>query len=123
MVEMTSMTDTAGTDDQQSDNVTDNGSSPPYLPAEGRTKMNGKKDGHAGQHDDQVKKPWPVDRRNHTSLRKTLHDLYISLSYSYMNPIFEKGMNQFKSGEHLDLEDLFGVPENMSSAFLVEKFW
>lgn len=110
------MTDTAASDDQQSDNVTDTDS--PLRPEEGfsTSTKTPEKD------DDKIKKPWPVDRRKQT-LGESLHDLYMSLSYTYMNPIFEKGMNQFKSGEHLDLEDLFAVPHDMSSGVLVQKFW
>lgn len=118
---MPSMTETAGTDDQQSDDNDDNDdideNGGPSTSAEGATKPIAK------QQTPQGSKPWPVDRRNHATLREMLRNLYLSLSYSYMNPIFEKGVNQFKSGEHLDLEDLFEVPPGMSSAYLVEKFW
>ena len=112
------MTETAGTDDQQSDDHDDiNENGGPSTRAEGPTKTVAK------QQDPHGNKPWPVDRRKHATLRERLRNLFMTLSYSYMNPIFEKGMNQFKSGEHLDMEDLFEVPPSMSSAYLVEKFW
>ena len=110
------MTETAGTDDQQSDC----GAAPEK--GDNKTTTN-KKDEQQQQHQQQQTKPWPVHRQPKSSLREALRDLYMTLSYSYMNPIFQKGMNQFKSGEHLDLEDLFEVPSNMSSAHLVERFW
>lgn len=71
-------------------------------------------------------KPWPVDRsaqhHHDNTLWGFLADLYNSLSYSYMKPILEKGKNQFISGEHLDIQDLFEVPAHMASAVLVERF-
>jgi ABC-type multidrug transport system fused ATPase/permease subunit len=72
-------------------------------------------------------KPWPVDHHKCPTGHNfvwggTLVNWYHVCFYSYMNPIFKKGMNQFKSGEHLDLDDLFSVPSDMSSAKLVQKF-
>uniref|UniRef100_A0A7S3L4V8 ATP-dependent transporter ycf16 n=1 Tax=Amphora coffeiformis TaxID=265554 RepID=A0A7S3L4V8_9STRA len=114
---MKSMTETANTDDQNSDDIIDQ----EPRPSEGPT-------AEARQHDEKTAvesggRPWPAHQGKHSSLRGVLHETYESLSYSYMNRIFEKGMKQFKSGDHLDLEDLFEVPQDMSSAHLVDKFW
>lgn len=69
-------------------------------------------------------KPWPVDNRSsYASLWEAFTDMCNSLTYTYMNPILEKGRNQFKSGDHIDVDDLFEVPPHMSSAVLVSRFW
>ena len=111
------MTETTNTDDQNSDVVIEQ----EPLPSEGPTvearPTDEKTDFESGG------RPWPVHEGKHSSLKGVLGEMYESLSYSYMNRIFEKGMKQFKSGDHLDLEDLFEVPQEMSSANLVDKFW
>jgi len=118
---MKSMTDTTNSDDQNSDDVLDQETLPCEGPAaeaqEQTPNRDEKTDFESGG------RPWPVHRGNHSSLNGILREIYELLSYSYMNRIFEKGVKQFKSGDHLDLKDLFEVPQDMSSAYLVEKFW
>jgi hypothetical protein len=46
-----------------------------------------------------------------------------SWSFSYMNPILRKGKRQFQDGHHLTLEDLYDVPDDMRSEYLVQRFW
>jgi hypothetical protein len=50
-------------------------------------------------------------------------DVFTSWSFSYMNPILRKGKRQFKDGHHLTLEDLYDVPDDMRSEYLVQRFW
>ena len=109
-------TDTTNTDDQTSDGVMDNKEPGPSEGPEAEAKQNAEKKGF-----ETGDRPWPVERGNGSG--GFIRDMYELLSYSYMNRIFEKGMKQFKSGEHLDLEDLFEVPKDMSAAYLVDKFW
>jgi hypothetical protein len=40
-----------------------------------------------------------------------------------MNPILRKGKGQFKNGDHLVLEDLYEVPDDMKSDVLAASFW
>ena len=51
-----------------------------------------------------------------------LGNLYQSWSYAYMYPVLKKGKGQFKEGQHLSLQDLYPVPENMEATFLVRNF-
>lgn len=118
---MKNMAETTNTDDQPSEEVVEDER---HVPSEGPTaEAKSNADKVEGFQKGGNRRPWPVDQGNYASFGAILRDFYASLSYSYMNRIFEKGMKQFKSGEHLDLEDLFEVPENMSSAFLVDRFW
>jgi hypothetical protein len=50
-------------------------------------------------------------------------NVFISWSFSYMNPILRLGKRQFKDGHHLTLEDLYDVPDDMRSEYLVKRFW
>ena len=104
---------TVGTEDPQSDMDDDRG-----TPTTERERAREKTEPFNGA------KPWPVEREGCTATTPcdTFVDWYNKLSYSYMNPIFQKGMNQFKSGQHLDMDDLFRVPTEMSSAVLVKRF-
>ena len=52
-----------------------------------------------------------------------LRGLYSSWSFSYMNPILRKGKDQFKEGDHLEIGDLYKVPDDMRSEVLVARFW
>jgi len=49
--------------------------------------------------------------------------LYTSWSFSYMNPILRKGKRQFEDGHHLSWNDLYDVPDDMRSEYLVKRFW
>jgi hypothetical protein len=52
-----------------------------------------------------------------------IRNVFTSWSFSYMNPILKLGKRQFKDGHHLTLEDLYDVPEDMKSEYLVKRFW
>ena len=121
---MITMTETTtGTDDQQSDEMIDDNDE--------KGESGQAPHGANNKFTEAVKeappvggKPWPVEAMDQkASLCDRIRIWYGTLFYSYMNPIFQKGMNQFKSAEHLDQKDLFEVPSNMASEKLVERFW
>ena len=110
------MTDTTGTDDQQSDDMPEDNE---RVPAEGPAKRKCEKEApYEGA------KPWPGShRRNDSSLWDRLRNLCDMLSYSYMNPILDKGSKQtLDDGTHLSPENLYRVPTSMEAAFLEDKF-
>jgi hypothetical protein len=69
--------------------------------------------------------PWPeyLGGREPVRICVWIQDVYTSWSFSYMNPILRKGKRQFKDGHHLGLDDLYDVPEDMRSEYLVQRFW
>lgn len=77
-------------------------------------------------------RPWPeYNNKNgasasasaYCSLGSRLKAVYSSWSFSYMNPVLHKGKRQFKDGHHLTLDDLYDVPDDMRSEYLVNEFW
>jgi hypothetical protein len=66
---------------------------------------------------------WPETRPHKNSLFLWLSLTYSRWSYSYMNPILRKGRRQFKDGDHLELEDLYRVPQDMEANYLSAQFW
>jgi len=69
------------------------------------------------------RKAWPENFGRERNIKRWLLGIYNRWSYSYMNPVLRKGRRQFKDGEHLLLEDLYEVPDDMRSELLVERFW
>lgn len=69
------------------------------------------------------KKTWPEVPFNVKRPLSWGSAFYGKWSYSFMNPILQKGRRQFQSKEHLEMADLFQVPVDMKSKSLVTKFW
>jgi len=67
--------------------------------------------------------PWPIQKScsfKSKDIRHRLYNLYQTLSFSYMNPILSKGQQQFTAtGQHLVLEDLYRVPDELRADQLV----
>jgi hypothetical protein len=67
--------------------------------------------------------PWPEYLDGKERICGWFRNVFTSWSFSYMNPILRKGKHQFKDGHHLNLEDLYDVPDDMRSEYLVKRFW
>jgi hypothetical protein len=69
--------------------------------------------------------PWPeyLGGGKRSRICGWFRNVYTSWSFSYMNPILRKGKSQFKDGHHITLEDLYDVPDDMRSEYLVKRFW
>jgi hypothetical protein len=67
--------------------------------------------------------PWPEYLGGRARMCGWFRNVFTSWSYSYMNPILRKGKDQFKDGHHLTIEDLYDVPDDMRSEYLVKQFW
>src|SRR3569623_1133970 len=61
---------------------------------------------------------WPE-----TSSRRRIRDIFNSWTYGYMKPILRKGRRLFQEEEQLEIGDLFEVPSNSTSEYLVKLFW
>lgn len=66
---------------------------------------------------------WPEYLGGRACMGGWFRNVFTSWSFSYMNPILRKGKQQFKDGHHLTLEDLYDVPDDMKSEYLVKRFW
>ena len=62
--------------------------------------------------------PWPEDDMKGF----WLFNMLSRWSYSYLNPLLRKGSRQKKEGFRLDQDDLFDVPQSMSSTLLHDRF-
>lgn len=64
------------------------------------------------------KREWPED----TQGLWWPYRLYLRWTYSYLSPLLTKGSQQHQSGDRLSHEDLFPVPDYMSSQHLSPQF-
>ena len=68
---------------------------------------------------------WPSDR-DHSGKRfwDAPGRLYKSLTFSYMNPILQKGARQFHANhDHLTMNDLYQAPNDLQAEQLAKQFW
>ena len=66
---------------------------------------------------------WPEENsESHQGINFFVHE-YRKWTYSYMNPLLQKGSQQtFADGSHLGQDDLFRIPSSIKSSFLSSEF-
>lgn len=68
------------------------------------------------------KETWPEKQFPTRGKDSWFYAVYSAWTYSYMNPILRKGQRQFKDGDHLQMNDLYSVPEELTGEFLLSLF-
>jgi len=113
--------------DTPANNATTNDDDEPSITPTANTTNNNNssaaQDGNAVGEDHPERPPWPVGRGSRSCSTTWIRNLYQQWSFSYMNPILSKGQHQFQTGNHLVLDDLYQVPDEMRADHLVSRFW